>query len=340
MSKKFNIAVVGATGNVGRKVISILAEREFPVDNLYALASNASKGKKISFGEDAVLTVESLDNFDFKKANIVFSCVSSDIVKTFYKKAIAAGCSIIDKSSLFRMDEDVPLIVPEVNEHLLINNANNNRIVASPNCCVIPLVTVLSPLHSAAKIKRIVVSTYQSVSGAGKEFMDELYNQTKSSFMPDKSAPAKFEKQIAFNIIPKIDKFLEDGSTGEEQKIIEETKKILGANIGVSATCVRVPVFIGHSLSVNVEFEGKLSQSEAIEILEESEGIAVVSDDSELKYITPVEAAGEDLVYVSRIREDKSRPNCLNLWIVSDNLRKGAATNAVQIAELIARITD
>jgi aspartate-semialdehyde dehydrogenase len=337
MSKKFNIAVVGATGNVGRKVISSLAERNFPINKIYALASNASRGKKVSFGEDEILTVESLENFDFKNIDIVFSCVDGKIVKNFYQKAISQGCIIIDKSSLFRLDKDVPLIVPEVNEHL-IATLPSRGIVASPNCCVIPLVTALSPLHSAARIKRIVLSTYQSVSGAGKDFMDELYSQTKSSFMPDKSPPAKFEKQIAFNLIPKIDSFLEDGTTAEEQKIIDETKKILGANIGVSATCVRVPVFIGHSLSVNIEFEKNLSQEEAIEILEESEGVAVITDKSELKYITPVEAAGEDLVYVSRIREDKSLKNSLNLWIVSDNLRKGAATNAVQIAEILARI--
>lgn len=337
MKKGINVAVVGATGNVGRKIISILAERDFPINNIYALASDSSKGKKISFGEETILTIEPLNGFDFSKTNLVFSAVSSDVTNSYIKKAIDAGNIIIDKSSLYRMDPDVELIVPEVNEHL-IASIPTKKIIASPNCCVIPLVTALSPLHNASKIKRIIVSTYQSVSGAGKEYMDELYNQTKSSFMPDKSGPNKFEKQIAFNLIPKIDKFYDNGYTGEETKIAEETKKILGQNIGVSVTSVRVPVFIGHSLSVNVEFEKDLSPQEAEEILSESEGIALISMESDTKYVTPVEIAGEDLVYVSRIRKDYSQPNSLNLWIVADNLRKGAATNAVQIAEVIERL--
>lgn len=337
MTKKYNIAIVGATGNVGRKIAQVLAEREFPVGNIYALASQKSEGKQISFGEDKILTVSALDKFDFKNADIVFSCVDSNIVKTFINKATGAGCIIIDKSSLFRMDPNVPLIVPEVNEHILINLAKGS-VIASPNCCVIPLVVALSPLNNAAKIKRIVVSTYQSVSGAGKEYMDELYNQTKSTYMPEKMDPGKFERQIAFNLIPKIDEFLEDGYTAEEDKICRETQKILGSHINITTTSVRVPVFIGHSLSVNVEFESSITAEEAEEILSESDGIALVAQDGKTKYVTPIEVVSEDLVYVSRIRDDKSRPNTLNLWIVCDNLRKGAATNAVQIAEVVASI--
>lgn len=337
MTKNINVAVVGATGNVGRKIISVLAERNFPINKLYALASERSNGKKISFGDNDILTIESLNNFDFSKVDIVFSAVSSEVTKSYISRAIEKGAIIIDKSSLYRMDEEVPLIVPEVNEHL-ITSIPSKKIVASPNCCVIPLVTALSPLNNASKIKRIVISTYQSVSGAGKDYMDELFNQTKSSFMPDKASPNKFERQIAFNIIPKIDKFLPDGNTGEEDKIVKETQKILGQDIGVSVTSVRVPVFIGHSLSVNVEFESDISPEEAEEILSESEGIALISMSGNTKYVTPVEIAGEDLVYVSRIRKDNSKQNSLNLWITGDNLRKGAATNAVQIGETLVRV--
>ena len=335
MNKKFNIAVVGATGNVGRRIISILAERDFPVQSLKAYASRASSGKKISFGDNTI-TVEALENANFKDIDIVFSCVSSSIVHSFYNKAIEAGAIIIDKSSLFRMDNDVPLIVPEVNEHLL-DKIPERKIIASPNCCVIPLVVGLSAFENYAKINRVILSTFQSVSGAGKEFMDELYEQTKSTFLPTKLDSKKFERQIAFNVIPKIDSFNENFDTKEEEKIIEETKKILGNHINVSATCVRVPVFVGHSISLNIEFDKHISRLEAEEILQEAEGVNLISQDGDMKYITPVEVAGEDLVYISRVREDLSRPNCLNMWISCDNLRKGAATNAVQIAEILAR---
>ncbi|MDX1924195.1 MAG: aspartate-semialdehyde dehydrogenase, partial [Rickettsiaceae bacterium] len=250
-------------------------------------------------------------------------------------KATEKGCVVIDKSSHYRLNGDVPLIVPEVNEHLI---KLDSKIISSPNCCVIPLVVALSPLHIAAKIKRIVVSTYQSVSGAGKEGMDELYSQVKSTYMPDKLPPKKFEKQIAFNVIPKIDKFGPGGYTLEEEKIELETRKILGSEIKVTATCVRVPVFVGHCLSVNVEFENPISASEAAEILEESEGVVLSRNDSHSTYITPVEAAGQDFVYVSRLREDISAPNTLSAWISCDNIRKGAALNAVQIAETLIKL--
>ncbi len=339
MSKKLNIAVVGATGNVGLKILSVLKERNFPINEVHALASRNSLGKKVSFGEDDVITVKVLEDFDFKNIDIVFSCVDSEIIKTYAEKATKAGAVIIDKSSLFRLEADVPLIVPEVNMHL-ISDVPKGRIISSPNCCVTPLVTALSPLHNAAKIKRIIVSTYQSVSGAGKEYMDELYNQTKSTFLASKLRESKFERQIAFNIIPKIDEFNSDGDTLEEEKLCNETRKILGENIRISATCVRVPVFIGHALSVNVEFENEMSAVEAEEILAESEGIVLLERDSSMQYITPAECAGEDGVYVSRVRDDKSIPNSLNLWIVCDNLRKGAATNAVQIAEAMYKISN
>ncbi len=335
--KKINIAIVGATGNVGRKILEILKERSFPYGKVYALASRSSLGKKVSFGEDAVLSVEALENFDFSKTNLVFSCVSSSVTQSYYKNAIDAGAIIIDKSSLFRQDNEVPLIVPEVNSHL-ISEIPESKIISSPNCCVIPLVVALSPLHSAAKIKRIIISTYQSVSGAGKEYMDDLYNQTKSTFLFHEPVEGKFERKIAFNIIPKIDEFNSNGDSLEEEKICSETKKILGKEIEISATSVRVPVFIGHSLSVNIEFENPLDAKEAEEILAEAEGVVVLEQLGDMKYITPSEVVGDDNVYVSRIRNDHSRPHSLNLWIVSDNLRKGAATNAVQIAESIVNI--
>ena len=337
MSKMINIAVVGATGNVGRKVLEILKERSFPVRNAYALASRGSVGKKVSFGEDEVLPIETLENFDFSKTDIVFSCVNSDVTESYYKNAIKAGATIIDKSSLFRQDPEIPLIVPEVNSHIL-SELPKSRIISSPNCCVIPLVTALSPLDHAAKIKRIIVSTYQSVSGAGKEYMDDLYNQTKSSFLFHEPIEGKFERKIAFNLIPKIDDFNANGDSLEEEKICQETVKILGRHLAISVTSVRVPVFIGHSLSVNIEFENHLSATEAEEILSEAEGVVVLEQESNMQYITPVEVVGDDSVYVCRIRNDPSRNNCLNLWIVSDNLRKGAATNAVQIAESILKL--
>ena len=336
-NKKINIAIVGATGNVGRKILEILRERSFPFEKVHAIASRSSVGKKISFGEDDVIAVESLENFDFTNINLIFSCVSSTVTQGYYKAAIEAGATIIDKSSLFRLNNSVPLIVPEVNSHI-IAELPADRIISSPNCCVIPLVMALSPLHNAAKIKRIVLSTYQSVSGAGKEYMDDLYNQTKSTFLFHTPMESKFERKIAFNIIPKIDEFSDSGDTLEEEKICSETKKILGKEIEISATSVRVPVFIGHSLSVNIEFESALDAKEAEEILSEAEGVVVLEKLGNMQYITPSEVVGDDNVYVSRIRNDNSRKHSLNLWIVADNLRKGAATNAVQIAESILNI--
>ncbi len=334
--KKYNIAVVGATGNVGRKVLSILSERKFPISEIYGVASRSSLGKKVSFG-DAELRAHSLEQFDFKKVDFVFSCTNENVLRGYVDQAIDAGCRIIDKSSLFRLDEDVPLIVPEVNEHLL---APDNKIISSPNCCVIPLVTALSPLNNAAKIKRVVVSTYQSVSGAGKDGMQELYNQTKSSFMPDKTPPKIFERQIAFNVIPKIGDILDNGYSSEEEKICLETRKILGNNIAISAMCVRVPVFVGHSLSVHVEFENEINHQEAIELLEESESIEVGAYNAPQSFVTPVETVENDMIYVSRVRKDISCKNSLSLWIACDNIRKGAALNAVQIAEKIISLHD
>lgn len=327
--KKYNIAVIGATGSVGGQLISILAERAFPVNNIYALASANSIGKKVSFGDEKILNVEDTRSFDFKKADIVFCCAGEDISKEFVEKAALAGCIVIDKSSLFRLDTSVPLIVPEVNGHILKQASKN--IIANPNCCTIPLAVVLAPLHAAAKIKRIVVSTYQSVSGAGKDGMDELYNQTKNKYMNGETKHNIFPAQIAFNIIPQIGDIDDEGNADEEMKISLEIQKILGANIGVSVTAVRVPVFIGHSMSVNIEFDKPITVSEIEEILAEYPEISSTDN-----LITPTNVAGEDLVFVSRIRKDDSILNGINLWISTDNLRKGAALNAVQIAENIA----
>lgn len=331
--KKLNIAVAGATGNVGRKIIETLHERELPINELHALASNRSKGKKISFGDEEI-TIQFLDNFDFSNIDVVFSCLSNDITKSYINKALKKGCIVIDKSSLFRMDEDVPLIIPEVNEHLIATFPKKG-IISSPNCVAIPLCLALSPLNNAAGIKRIVASTYQSVSGAGKEHMDELYDQTKASFMGNSPSPVKFEKSISFNLIPKIDSFNENLDTLEEEKICNESKKILGSKLSITATAVRVPVFIGHAISCNVEFNSNITAKEAEEILQEEEGINLLSYESSMNYITPKEVVGEDGVFVCRIREDKSLKNTLNMWITTDNLRKGAATNAVQILESI-----
>ncbi|MDF2964830.1 MAG: aspartate-semialdehyde dehydrogenase [Rickettsiaceae bacterium] len=331
--KKFNIAVVGATGNVGREILNVLAEREFPIDNIYALASRDSIGKEVSFGEKT-LKISALDHFDFTKVDIVLSSAGSGVSEVFAPKAAEAGAVIIDNTSYFRMHKDVPLIVPEVNPNALKDYKKTN-IIANPNCCVIPLAVALKPLDNAAKIKRIVVSTYQSVSGAGKEAMDELYGQTKNMFLYNDIIPKAFGRQIAFNLIPQIGSFGEDNYTDEEHKIAGEMKKIMGDHVRVTATCVRVPVFVGHSLSVNVEFEKSLSANEAYELLSEAEGLRVLLPEQELNFITPVEVVGDDEVYVSRIREDHSQKNTLNMWLVSDNVRKGAALNAVQIAEML-----
>lgn len=328
-NKKFNIAVLGASGNVGREILNILSSSLIKFDNVYALASERSVGKSVSFGEEKLLQIFPVDNFDFNKIDLLFNATGNDVAAKFLPKALESGASVIDKSSLYRMQDGVPLIVPEVNGQLI---TSGTKLVASPNCCVIPLVVALSPLHNAAKVKRIVMSTYQSVSGAGKNAMDELYNQTKGAFMYEERGQKYFERQIAFNVIPKIDDWAYGGITLEEKKIFDETVKILGT-LEMSVTAVRVPVFIGHSMSVNVEFHNSIDAQEAVEILEESESINVINQNSELKYITPAEVVGEDTVYVSRVRNDSSVKNALNMWIVCDNLRKGAATNAVQIAE-------
>jgi aspartate-semialdehyde dehydrogenase len=331
--KKYNIAVVGATGNVGREILNVLSEREFPFGEVYALASRDSIGKEVSFGEK-ILKVVALDHFDFKKVDIVLSSPGSLVSKQFAPKAVEAGAIVIDNTSYFRMHKDVPLIVPEVNPNALKDYKKTN-IIANPNCCVIPLAVALKPLDNAAKIKRIVVSTYQSVSGAGKEAMDELYAQTKNMFLYNDIIPKAFGRQIAFNVIPRCGDFENNHYTDEEQKITNEMKKIMGEHVKVTATCVRVPVFVGHSESVNVEFEKPLSANEAYEILSEADGVKILLPEQQLNYITPVEIVGEDDVYVSRIREDHTQKNTLNMWLVSDNVRKGAALNAVQIAELL-----
>ncbi len=330
----YKIAVVGATGNVGREMLKILAERQFPHREVVALASKNSKGKEVSFGEDEILTVQALDDFDFSDVDIVLSSAGSSISKIFAPKAAAAGAVVIDNTSQFRMEKDVPLVVPEVNAAALKDFRKTN-IIANPNCSTIQMVVALKPLHDAATIKRVVVSTYQSVSGAGKEGMDELYDQTKGIYMNDPKPAVKFSKRIAFNVIPHIDVFMDDGNTKEEWKMMEETRKIMGANIAVSATCVRVPVFVGHSESVNIEFEKPLSAKEARDILSKAKGVRVVDEHKNGGYTTPAECSGDDDVFVSRIREDKTVKHGLNLWIVSDNLRKGAALNAVQIAETL-----
>ena len=330
----YRIAVVGATGNVGREMLNILAEREFPVDEIVALASRKSMGTEISFG-DATLKTRDLDTFDFAGWDMALFAVGSEATKTYAPKAAGAGCVVIDNSSLYRYDPGVPLIVPEVNPGEIVNYARKN-IIANPNCSTAQMVVALKPLHDRARIKRVVVSTYQSVSGAGKEGIDELWDQTKAIYNPtDNRPPSKFTKQIAFNVIPHIDVFLDDGSTREEWKMVAETKKILDKAIKVTATCVRVPVFVGHSEAINVEFEEFLDEHEARDILREAPGCMVIDKREDGGYVTPIECVGEYATYISRIRQDSTIDNGLNLWVVSDNLRKGAALNAVQIAELL-----
>lgn len=331
----YKVAVVGATGNVGREILQILSERNFPVREVVALASANSRGKEISFGDTKILKSAVLDEYDFKGTDIALFSPGASVSKVFAPKAAAAGCVVIDNTSYFRMMEDIPLVVPEVNGDAIKDYAKKN-IIANPNCSTIQMVTALKPLHDVAKIKRIVVSTYQSVSGAGKDAMDELYDHTKALFVNDHKDPKKFSKRIAFNVIPQIDVFMEDGSTKEEWKMVMETKKIMGDDsIQVTATCVRVPVFVGHSESVNVEFEKPISPEEAREILHEAEGVVVLDRPEEGEFATPIECVGEDGTYVSRIRKDPTVKNGLNMWIVADNLRKGAALNAVQIAEAL-----
>jgi aspartate-semialdehyde dehydrogenase len=332
----YRVAVAGATGNVGREMLNILAEREFPADEVIALASRRSLGTEVSYG-DATLKTKDLDSFDFKGIDIALFAIGSGPTKEYGPRAAKAGAVVIDNSSLYRYEPDVPLIVPEVNPDAVEGYSARN-IIANPNCSTAQMVVALKPIHDRARIRRVVAATYQSVSGAGKEAMDELWNQTKGIYVPGQEvAPSKFPKQIAFNVIPHIDVFLDDGSTKEEWKMVAETKKILDPAIRVHATCVRVPVFVGHSEALNLELAEPLSAEEAREILREAPGVVVVDKREPGGYVTPVECVGEYATYVSRIREDPTVENGLSLWCVSDNLRKGAALNAVQIAELLGR---
>ena len=330
------VAVVGATGNVGREMLNILDEREFPAEEIVALASTRSVGRDAMLGEKS-LKVKTLDNFDFSDIDIALFAAGGDISRKFGPVAAQAGCVVIDNSSAFRMDPDVPLVVPEVNPGDLAGY-NKRNIIANPNCSTAQLVVALKPLHDVAKITRVVVATYQSASGAGREAMDELFIQTKGIYVNDQPSPREFPKQIAFNVIPEIDVFMDDGDTKEEWKMTAETKKILDPAIKLTATCVRVPTFVGHAEAVNIEFERPMDDDQAREILREAPGCMVVDKREPGGYVTPVECVGEYATFISRIRVDPTVENGLNIWVVSDNLRKGAALNAVQIAEtLVAR---
>ena len=332
----YRVVVAGATGNVGREMLNILAERQFPVDELAVLASRRSLGTEVSFG-DKTLTTQDIDTFDFTGWDMALFAIGSDATKTYGPRAAKAGCVVIDNSSLYRYDPDIPLIVPEVNPEA-VHDYSKKNIIANPNCSTAQMVVALKPLHDRATIKRVVVSTYQSVSGAGKDGMDELWDQTKAVYNPTAEVEAKkFTKEIAFNVIPHIDVFMEDGSTKEEWKMVAETKKIVDPKIKVTATCVRVPVFVGHSEAVNIEFEDFLDEDEARDILREAPGIMVIDKREDGGYVTPKECVGDFATFISRIRQDSTIENGLNLWCVSDNLRKGAALNAVQIAELLGR---
>jgi aspartate-semialdehyde dehydrogenase len=334
----YNVAVVGATGNVGREMLSILHERRFPVGEVHAIASRRSVGIEVSFGEKT-LKCKDLEKFDFSKVDFVVMSAGGSVSKEWSPRIGAQGALVIDNSSAWRYDIEVPLVVPEVNAHVLddyMRRATRKNIIANPNCSTAQMVVALKPIHDRAKIKRVVVATYQSVSGAGKDAMDELWAQTKGKYVPGQEVePKKFTKEIAFNCIPHIDVFMEDGSTKEEWKMVAETKKILDPKIKVTATCVRVPVFVGHSEAINLELENPLSAEEARALLREAPGCMVVDKHEAGGYVTPQEAAGEDATYISRIREDATVENGLNLWVVADNLRKGAALNAVQIAEVL-----
>jgi aspartate-semialdehyde dehydrogenase len=330
----YRVAVVGATGAVGQEMLSILAERRFPVDEVVALASTSSVGREVGFGEDEVLKVHALESFDFEGFDVALFSPGAKVSAVHAPRAAAAGCVVVDNTSQFRMDPDVPLIVPEVNRDALVGFRERN-IIANPNCSTIQMVVALKPLHDLARIKRVVVATYQSVSGAGREAMDELFDQTKAVYMNEMKEPEVLNKRIAFNVIPRIDVFMEDGSTKEEWKMVVETQKILDPLIEVAATCVRVPVFVGHALAVNVELHDPLELEEAREALQELEGIAVLDKPEEDLYAMPVDCAGEDAVFVSRLRRDPTVPYGLAMWVVADNLRKGAALNAVQIAEAL-----
>ena len=325
---------MGATGRVGGEMLNVLAERLFDVDEVAAVASERSAGKEVSFGESDVLKVEALDTFDFHGWDLALFSPGAKVSAKFAPKAAAAGCPVIDNTSHFRMDPDVPLVVPEVNPDA-VSGLSAKNIIANPNCSTIQLVVALKPLHDRATIERVVVSTYQSTSGAGGAAMDELFDQTKGIFTAVDPNPQIFPKQIAFNVIPHIDEFMEDGYTKEEWKMMAETKKILDPAIKLTATCVRVPVFVGHAEAVNIKFENPLSADEARDLLRKSPGLMVVDSPENGDYVTPIESAGEDATFVSRIRDDPTVENGLNLWVVADNLRKGAALNSVQIAELL-----
>ncbi|MDR6115488.1 MULTISPECIES: aspartate-semialdehyde dehydrogenase [unclassified Sphingomonas] len=333
----YRVVVAGATGNVGREMINILAEREFPIDELAVVASSRSQGDQIEYGETGkMLTIKNIEHFDPTGWDMALFAIGSDATKVYAPKFAAAGCIVIDNSSLYRMDPDVPLIVPEVNPDA-IDGYTAKNIIANPNCSTAQMVVALKPLHDKATIKRVVVATYQSVSGAGKAGMDELFEQSRNIFVGDPAEPKKFTKQIAFNVIPHIDSFLEDGSTKEEWKMVAETKKILDPKVKVTATCVRVPVFVGHSEALNIEFEDEISAQEAQNILREAPGVMLIDKREDGGYVTPIECVGDYATFISRVREDSTVDNGLSLWCVSDNLRKGAALNAVQIAELLGR---
>jgi aspartate-semialdehyde dehydrogenase len=333
----YRVVVAGATGNVGREMLNILAEREFPIDDIAALASSRSQGDEVEFGESGrTLKVQNIEHFDPKGWDIALFAIGSEATKIHAPKFAAAGCTVIDNSSLYRMDPDVPLIVPEVNPGD-IDLYRKKNIIANPNCSTAQMVVALKPLHDAAKITRVVVATYQSVSGAGKTGMDELFEQSRNIFVGEPAEPKKFTKQIAFNVIPHIDSFLDDGFTKEEWKMVVETKKILDPKIKVTATCVRVPVFVGHSEAINIEFEDEISAAQAKKILREAPGVMLIDKREDGGYVTPIECAGDGATFVSRVREDPTVDNGLSIWVVSDNLLKGAALNAVQIAELLGR---
>ncbi len=332
----YKVVVAGATGNVGREMLNILAERQFPVDEIAALASRRSLGTEVSFG-GRTLKTQDLEQFDFGGWDIALFAIGSGPTKEHAPRAAKAGCVVIDNSSLYRYDPDIPLVVPEVNAEAVDGYAKKN-IIANPNCSTAQMVVALKPLHDRARIRRVVVSTYQSVSGAGKDGMDELWDQTKGMYVPGQERDAQtFTRQIAFNVIPHIDVFMEDGSTKEEWKMVAETKKIVDPSIKITATCVRVPVFVGHSEAVNIEFEEFLDEDEAREILREAPGIMVIDKREDGGYVTPIECVGDFATFISRIRQDSTIENGLNLWCVSDNLRKGAALNAVQIAETLGK---
>ena len=330
----YRVAVVGATGNVGREMLSILSEREFPVDEVVAVASSGSVGKEVSYGDIDVLKVRTLDDFDFAGFDIGLFSPGSSVSAEYAPRAAETGCIVIDNTSHFRMDEDVPLIVPEVNRDDLVHFSKRN-IIANPNCSTIQMVMALKPLHDLAPIRRVVVATYQSVSGAGRRAMDELFNQTRKVFFNERLSPTNFTREIAFNVIPHIGAFQTDGSTEEELKMVGETQKILDPSIQINATCVRVPVFVGHAESINIEFDAPIDFEEARNVLGNAEGVIIIDDPEKDEYATPIDVAGEAGVYISRIRQDKTVEYGLNLWVVSDNLRKGAALNSVQIAEAL-----